>query len=240
MSGPVIGLTTDRNLNSRQMVLVDAAEAYIQAVLRAGGIPVMLPVGLQTGDLPALAGRLDGVVFIGGGDVNPERFDGAPNPRISAIDDQRDEMEFELLRLMIASGKPFLGICRGIQVINVALGGSLYTDIGSQMRKARRHDWYPNIPRDHIAHMVEVEKDSLLGSVTGAGKLEVNSLHHQGIDRLAPGLKAIGHSSDGLIESVELSGHPFGLGVQWHPEWLGGYTAHRAIFQALVQAATEH
>jgi putative glutamine amidotransferase len=237
MPVPVIGLTTDRNLNPRQMVLVNTAEAYVQAVIRAGGIPVLLPIGVQTADLAGIAARLDGVIFIGGGDVNPNRFDGPPNPRISAVDDQRDELEIELLHLLVAVGKPFLGICRGLQMINVALGGTLYTDISSQMKDAKRHDWYPNIPRNHIAHQVTVEKGSLLAEITGAGDLDVNSLHHQGIDSLAPGLKTSGYSPDGLVEAIQLKGHPFGLGVQWHPEWLSGYPAHQAIFKALVQAA---
>jgi putative glutamine amidotransferase len=132
---------------------------------------------------------------------------------------------------------PFLGICRGCQVINVALGGTLFTDIEAQKPDALKHDWFPHHPRDHRPHALQVEPGSLLSGLLGADNPQVNSLHHQGIDLLAPALKASAHAPDSLVEALELPGHPFGLGVQWHPEWLPDDPTMRALFEGLIQSA---
>jgi putative glutamine amidotransferase len=129
------------------------------------------------------------------------------------------------------------GICRGIQVINVALGGTLYTHIHDQHPNALRHDWYPDIPRDYLAHPVQVAENSSLTKILGKSNVATNSLHHQGIHQPAPRLIPVAWAPDGIIEAVELTGHPFGLGVQWHPENLQAYPEMRALFQALVSAA---
>ena len=136
-------------------------------------------------------------------------------------------------------GKPFLGICRGIQVINVALGGSLFTDIDDQLSNPLRHDWYPNVPRNYLAHPVTFVSDSRLAQILDGDVFEVNSLHHQGLERLAPGLRAVACAPDQLVEAVEIPGHPFGFGVQWHPEWLQEHQPQRQLFQALTQAARD-
>jgi putative glutamine amidotransferase len=122
-------------------------------------------------------------------------------------------------------------------VANVARGGSLYTHITDQLAGALRHDWYPDIPRDTIAHEVRIAEDSRIGAIFGTPLLRVNSLHHQGIKDLAPGLRAVGHAPDGLIEAVELPGHPFGFAVQWHPEWLTTQSEMRSLFRTFVEAA---
>ncbi len=236
MTAPLIGITTTRMLSSTNLSMIAMTEAYIQAVLRAGGSPVLLPVGLSRADLPRLRESLDGILLSGGGDIQPERFNGEPHPRISEVDPQRDELEIELVRLAAESGWPFLGICRGIQVINVALGGSLYTDISAQLPGTVRHDCYPNMPRDLIAHKVSVQPGSRLDTILAGSELGVNSLHHQGIERVAGGLDVFANSPDGLVEAVWLQGHLFGLGVQWHPEWLPGSTANQAIFKAFVES----
>ena len=140
------------------------------------------------------------------------------------------------VRAAAEDGKPFLGICRGFQVANVALGGTLYTHIPDQHPNALRHDWYPDIPRDTIAHEVRIEEDSRIGQIFGAPLLRVNSLHHQGIKDLAPVLNAVGYAPDGLIEAVELPDHPFGCAVQWHPEWLTTQHEMRNLFRKFVEA----
>ncbi len=236
MTIPLIGITTTRILSSTNLPMVAMTEAYIQAVLRAGGSPVLLPIGLSRADLPRLRESLDGILLSGGGDIEPERFNGKPHPRISEVDQQRDELEIELVRMAAETSWPFLGICRGIQVINVALGGSLYTDIGAHLSGALRHDCYPNMPRDLIAHKVSIVSGSRLENILSGSELGVNSLHHQGIERVAGALDVLANSPDGLVEAVWLHGHPFGLGVQWHPEWLPGSTANQAIFEAFVEA----
>lgn len=238
MPAPLIGVTSNFSpSNDGRMGTIVVGEAYIQAVLRAGGLPIVIPVGLSDDELSSLFSRLDGVLLTGGGDIDPKQFQGVAHPRVYGIDARRDRIEVALVKLAADSGKPFLGICRGIQVINVALGGTLYTDVADQMAGATRHDFYPDIPRDYLAHYVSIAPGSRLAGCLGGEKFEVNSLHHQGIERLADSLVAVAHAADALIEGVELPGHPFGLGVQWHPECLQDYEPQRQLFQALVKAA---
>ncbi len=238
MSAPLIGITANYTPpNDGNFGTISVGDSYIQAVIRAGGLPVILPVRLSPEALQALFARLDGLLFTGGSDIDPQRFNGQSHPRVYGIDEHRDELEIRLVRMAAQNGKPFLGICRGIQVINVALGGSLYTDISSQLANSLRHDWYPNIPRDYLSHPVSVAPESCLAWALGGESFEVNSLHHQGLERLAPSLQAVAYAPDHLIEGVELPGHPFGLGVQWHPEWLQEHAPQRRLFEELVRAA---
>ncbi len=238
MASPIIGVTSNyAPPKEGKFGTVSVGESYLQAVQRAGGIPLILPVGLSPDDLRVLFARLDGILLTGGGDIDPRRFDGQPHPRVYDIDERRDDLEIRLVQMAADSGKPFLGICRGIQVINVALGGSLFTHISDQHSGSLRHDWYPDVPRDYLAHPVTVAPGSRLAQVLGGEAFEVNSLHHQGLERLAGGLRAVAYSPDRLIEGVEVPGHPFGLGVQWHPEWLQDHAPQRQIFRALMEAA---
>jgi putative glutamine amidotransferase len=238
VNAPLIGVTSNYTpAKDGKMGTNCVGEAYIQAVLRAGGLPVIIPAAVTRQDLSALFQRLDGLLLTGGGDINPNRFDGAPHPRVYDIDERRDEQEIDLVRMAAENGKPFLGICRGIQVINVALGGTLFTDISDQLPGAFKHDHYPDTPRDYLAHPVSVTPGSKLAKILGGEAFDVNSLHHQGTDRVAAQLSPVAFSTDHLVEAVELPGHPFGLGVQWHPEWLQAYEPQRQLFQALVKAA---
>lgn len=238
MPAPLIGVTSNYNPPKEgPLGTIVVGKSYIQAVLRAGGLPVVIPVGLSETELSMLFPRLDGILLTGGGDIDPNRFQGSPHPRVYDIDERRDRLEIGLVKLAAENGKPFMGICRGIQVINVALGGTLYTHIADQMAGAARHDYYPDIPRDYLAHPVTIDPGSRLASCLGGERFEVNSLHHQGIERLAASLVAVAHAANSLIEGVELPGHPFGLGVQWHPEWMQAHDPQRRLFQALVQAA---
>ena len=238
MSSPIIGLSTGRS-SQQNLQGGEAATpfSYIKAVLAAGGIPLLIPVGLSKEQREEALRRIDGLVLIGGGDFDPALFDGLPHPRVYGIDPERDDLDIGLARFAVETGKPFLGICRGIQAINVALGGTLYTDLAAHKSMALRHDWYPDIPRNYLAHSVEVDPASRLGQILGGSFFEVNSLHHQGLEKIAPGLKVTAHALDGLVEAVELPEHPFGIGVQWHPEWLQEHQPQRAIFTALVEAA---
>ena len=137
----------------------------------------------------------------------------------------------------LEKGKPFFGICRGAQVVNVALGGNLYTHIEDQHPDALKHDYYPDYPRNRLSHPVRVEEGSRLAGIVDEPVLQVNSLHHQGIKGLAPTLKPVAYAPDGIIEAVELSDHPFGLAVQWHPEWLTDQQPMRNLFKAFVDSA---
>jgi putative glutamine amidotransferase len=238
MSTPIIGVSTGRISDPNiQRDQVAAPSSYLRAVLSAGGIPLLIPPRLTRDQLGETLARLDGLVLIGGGDIDPALFNGQPHPRVYDIDPERDFLDLTLARLAAERRIPFLGICRGIQVVNVALGGTLYTDIGDQLPGALRHDWYPNIPRNHLAHPVTVEAGSRLSGILGGTAFRVNSLHHQGVDRPAPALRATAWSPDELIEAVELDDHPFGVAVQWHPEWLQEHAPQRDLFSALVSAA---
>ena len=240
MAAPIIGITSSY-IPAKDGIFgtISAGESYVQAVLRAGGLPVVLPVGFSDEGLQETFARLDGILLSGGGDIDTQRFQGLPHPRVYDVDLRRDELEIRLVQMAAEAGKPFLGICRGIQVINVALGGTLYTDIGDQLANPLRHDWYPDIPRNTLAHPVSVAASSRLAQILGGTGFEVNSLHHQGLERLAPGLQAVAYSPDSLIEGVELPDHPFGVGVQWHPEWLQEHAPQRLLFQAFIEAVVQ-
>jgi putative glutamine amidotransferase len=183
--------------------------------------------------------RLDGVLFSGGGDIDTQFFGAVNHPKVKGVDVERDRMEIYLLEKLVAQGKPFMGICRGLQLVNVGMGGSLYTDIADQVPGAAKHDYYPDWARDHLAHPVEIIPDTKLAGILGESVVEVNSLHHQGINKLAEGLLVSSYSPDGLVEAAELPSHPFGLAVQWHPEWLTAHAPMRALFRTFVDAADE-
>jgi len=234
---PLIGLTTSRFNSSAGIPMVGTTEPYVQSVLAAGGIPILIPTGLALDQVTALADVLNGIIFTGGGDISISRYNGRPHERVSEVDELRDELEINLAQLAAGSAKPFLGICRGAQVVNVALGGSLYSDIADHFGKSVRHDYYPIMRRDYLAHPVGLQPGSRLAQIMGSEQVEVNSLHHQAVQDVARGLTASGRSPDGLVEGLELEGHPFGIAVQWHPEWLQAHQPMRDLFKAFVAAA---
>ncbi len=214
----------------------ELGEAYLQAVLDAGGLPVVIPsLAAQAPDRDECE-RLDGILFSGGGDIAPERFGEASHPCIAGVDPGRDGLELQLLRQAVSDGIPFLGICRGLQLINVGLGGTLYTHLPEQLQGALHHD-NPGDRRHELVHEVTLVDGSRLGKITGEPLLRVNSHHHQGLKKLAPPLRSAGYSVDGLVEAIELPEHPFGLAVQWHPEWLTDMKSTRLLFESFVAAA---
>lgn len=233
---PVVGLTANQGKDASDLPNVNILQAYIHAIMQAGGVPVVIPSMLAENGWEALYERLDGILFSGGGDISLDRFEGEQHPRISGVDLQRDSVELNLLRAAIEDGKPFLGICRGAQVVNVGLGGTLYTHIIDQFPNALDHA-YPANMRTVLVHDVKVEEGTRLAEAVGEPILKVNSLHHQGLKDIASSLKVTAHAPDGLVEAVELPEHPFGLAVQWHPEWLTDQQPTRNLFKAFVDAA---
>jgi putative glutamine amidotransferase len=233
---PIIGITTHDSQSASGLPIVALQTNYIQAILQAGGLPVLLPSQLNQEEWMELYPRLDGLLLTGGGDIALKYFSGTDHPKIGDVDEERDTLELPLLRAAAANGKPFLGICRGCQVVNVALGGTLYTHIPDQLATDIRHDCYPDIPRTHLAHPVRIVEGSQMAEIVGEALLQVNSLHHQGLKDLAPALKAVGYAPDGLVEAVELPGHPFGVAVQWHPEWLRDQEPTWRLFRAFIAA----
>ncbi|HEY9089093.1 MAG TPA: gamma-glutamyl-gamma-aminobutyrate hydrolase family protein [Anaerolineaceae bacterium] len=239
MAAPLIGITTGIRKDDDGFERLVLGHTYVDSIVRAGGIPVMVPANMPRELFPELMERVDALLFTGGPDIDPALFGGKPHARVYGVDERRDTLELELVRMAVAEKKPFLGICRGIQVINVALGGTLYTDLEAFSPSGEKHDFHPGHPYDYKAHPVTVSEDSRLHSIVNAGAVRVNSLHHQAIETVAPSLVPVGYSHDRLVEAVELPGHPFALGVQWHPEWLPEEPQMRAIFSALVRAAQQ-
>jgi putative glutamine amidotransferase len=235
MSRPLIGITARHVQTVSGFIAVQILQAYVSAIVEAGGAPILIPPDLPENGWRTLLDRLDGILFSGGADIGLEHFDGEPHPTVE-VEAVRDTIELPLLRAAVERGKPFLGICRGLQVINVALGGTLYTHILDQLPNALQHDWHDQ-PRETLAHPVRVEEGTRLAEILGAPLLQVNSLHHQGIKDLAPGLKPTAYSSDGLIEGIELTDRKFALAVQWHPEWMTEHEEMRGLFRAFVEAA---
>jgi putative glutamine amidotransferase len=212
---------------------------YVQSTLAGGGAPVQIPLGLDEGSLRVIFERLDGLILSGGGDVDPalygEQLDGS-----RGVDRQRDDMEMALARWALKEGKPLLAICRGIQVLNVALGGTLYQDLAAHKPDSIRHNYFDSagFERDYLAHKVNFAPGSRLARLLGASSLPVNSLHHQGLKSLAAELTPVGHAPDGLVEAVEIADHPFAIGVQWHPEALAPQDpVMRRLFEGLADAA---
>jgi putative glutamine amidotransferase len=235
MSKPLIGLTTTRMPNPSRHPAFGINEPYAKAVSIAGGLPVLIPLNLSNDDLDALLLRLDGILFTGGYDVDPQEYGGQLHPKVESIDHARDEIEIHLVQAVIKSGKPFLGICRGLQVINVAMGGDLYEHLPEQLPGEVTHDNHHR-PRNFLAHSVNVEANSQLTKIMLNNQVQVNSLHHQGVRRLAHVFQPTAYAPDGLIEAFELAGGSFGLAVQWHPEELQEHETMRRLFQVFVHS----
>lgn len=233
---PLIGVTTSITVEHYpERAYVNSA--YLSAVQQAGGIPILLPPPLERPAREALRDRLDAVLLTGGGDLDPARFGEAPHPSTYEVSATRDGLELSLVEYALDRGRPLLAICRGIQVLNVALGGTLYQDIPSDPGSPIRHS--QKEPREQPTHAVKVRGEGTrLGGILGGLELEVNSLHHQAVKRLGRGLTAVAWAPDGIVEGVEGTGSGFVVGVQWHPEDLVGHDpAARRLFAALVEAA---
>lgn len=196
---------------------------YFTALTTVGALPVMMPLLVNDEDtMRGMYDRLDGIFLAGGVDVDPGAYKEDKLDVCGRTDPDRDAVELMLTKWAIEDGKPVLGVCRGMQVINVACGGSLVQDVEHGHERAIKHDYFPTqgFARDHLAHDVAVARDSRLGRIYGAESITVNSMHHQGIKKLGDGLEATIHAPDGLIEGIEGTGDNFLIGVQWHPEML--------------------
>lgn len=233
---PIIGITTNQSTNVHGQPTVMLMQTYINAVIQAGGVPVLIPSLISEDGWDAAYSRLDGILFSGGGDISLDYFRGDPHPRIDAVDLERDAVELKMVQAAASDGKPFLGICRGCQMVNVALGGTLYTHIPDQLPNALDHD-YPGNKRTVLVHEVKIEEGTRVAEIYGEPIIRVNSLHHQGLKDIASSLRVAGHAPDGLVEAIELPDHPFGLAVQWHPEWLTDQESTRNLFRKFVEAA---
>ncbi|MGH2944804.1 MAG: gamma-glutamyl-gamma-aminobutyrate hydrolase family protein [Solirubrobacteraceae bacterium] len=235
---PLIGVTTSELRASAAATLRRHGEpphaemalgmTYLRAIEAAGGMPVVLP---PLGDAEAFLERLDAVCLSGGPDLDPAAYGAADrHAELGPTEPALDEFELALARAADRRGTPILGVCRGAQALNVARGGTL-------------HQHLPGHRQDAAAaattHSVRVTAGSRLARIVGAGSLAVNSFHHQAVEVLGRGLRAVAHADDGAVEAIEAPGHPFLLGVQWHVEGLVAEPRHRALFEALVAAALD-
>jgi putative glutamine amidotransferase len=237
MLAPLIGITTSVTVGTiPERAYINGA--YVAAVQAAGGIPLLVTPHFTPEVQAALWQRLDGLVLTGGGDVEPARFGQARHPAVDDVSPARDELELGLTHRAVADGMPLFAICRGMQVLNVALGGTLLQDIASERPGSLAHS--QKAPRYEATHAVKVlGEGTRLGRVLGTLEIQVNSMHHQAIERLGEGLREVAWAPDGVIEAVEMPGDErFVLGVQWHPEELAGHDpAARNLFAAIVDAA---
>lgn len=236
---PIVGITCGRiePAHSHHPSRVGQNQTYVDALVRAGAAPLLLPNLEDQALLRILYEKLDGLLLSGGGDIEPARYGEAVHEKCGRIDLERDEAELTLTRWAVEDGKPLLAICRGIQILNVALGGSLYQDIEAQVADPLEHTWYPEHPRNHRSHTVSIAPETRLAQVFDLEPLPVNSLHHQALKDLAPPLTVSACASDRVVEAVELRSHPFVLGVQWHPEDLAPDDARQqGLFDSFVQA----
>ena len=229
-AAPFIGITTyGRGPNNRYILPAE----YVDAVRRAGGIPLLLPPGEERMD--AVLPLLKAVVFSGGGDLDPELYGGAHHETIYMVEPERDRSEIDLARRVFDLEVPTLAICRGSQIVNVARGGTLIEHLPDAVGETVNHR-VP--PREPTPHPIRVEPASRLAGVLGATDFSCMSWHHQAIRQVAPGFEVVAHAPDGTIEGLEMPSHPWLVAVQWHPELTAAEDPiQQRLFDALVEAA---
>lgn len=200
----------------------------------------MIPLQMSEATLRGIFERLDGLFLPGGEDIDPSQYGAERHPQLGATDQERDRTELLMTQWALEAGMPVLGVCRGVQVINVVCGGTLYQDLHSQRPDLEKHDYFPpTFERYRVTHQVAVEADSRLAQALGAVH-EVNSMHHQGIDQLGGGLRVVARADDGLPEALEMPLLPFVVGVQWHPEELAKTDQHSStLFYDFIAAAVD-
>lgn len=231
---PIIGLTMTKKNGKLAL-----NEPYVNSVIDAGGLPICIPFGVER-DAEQIVESIDGLLLTGGVDLHPNYYGEDPHPKLGEVILARDKVELELLHVALKKKLPIFAICRGIQMLNVALGGTLFQDIDSQIEgEVLIHN--QSGERDEASHEVEIEKDSQLFQLMGKTKISVNSFHHQSLKDVPDSLAIVAKSSDGIIEAVELKDYPFCIAVQWHPEEMAvtGETSSKSLFQAFIQTASE-
>lgn len=239
---PIIGITTyEKRVGfDPDIDMIGIAADYKNAIIRAGGIPILLPLGLPPAAIRTVMHSIDGLLLPGGGDIEPTLYNGhVRHPRLRGIDSRRDELELIAVREAIDLDIPILAICRGHQLLNVALGGALWQDVATQMPESIDHDFYrEGVARNYRPHSVSIRPNSKLATLLQTTYTQVNSIHHQGVKTAGNGLTATATAPDGLIEATELPGKRFVVSVQWHPENLIDVDPQMLrLFDGLIQAA---
>lgn len=234
MPPPLIALTASSRTPARGEAKVGVNDAYVRALQSVGLIPLIIPPSLGPDDARALVARVDGVLLSGGEDVDPVQYGAARHPLTQPAHPGRDATEVAIALAAREAGRPTLAICRGLQLLNVAFGGTLVQDLGTERPGGLAHP--RDDARDERVHALSIAPDTRLATIVGAREITVNSLHHQAIDRVALSLRDTAHAPDGVIEAVESTDDWWAVAVQWHPEELmhDAQPWDRAIFAAFA------
>ena len=239
---PLIGITTragTRSAHNHERPIDYSNSSYIRAVEDAGGMPILIPILQDVSGLRTLLPRLDGLLLPGGLDIDPRNYQQQPHRLTGSTNPSLDTLELALAHWALQEKLPTLGICRGMQLLNVALGGDLYQDLGEQYPDSLAHaSW--DLPRNQFAHSIQIEAGSRMEKIFGQTVIESNSLHHQGIRKPGNGVIISGRSEDGVAELMEVTDHPFMLAAQCHPEELyESDPVWAKLFKAFVTACTQ-
>ena len=213
---PIIGVSATESSPA------STPSTYVNAVKRAGGVPVVIPITTDSTQIAAILSVVDAVVMTGGADIDPLKYMGEePIRALGEITPTRDEFDMMLIKMAVKRGLPLFGICRGEQLLNVAFGGTLYQDIPSQAGAYIKHN--QDAPGSYGTHSIDIEKNSLIYKLLGSEKAVVNSFHHQAVKETAKGFRVTARAEDGVIEAIEKESGTFMLGVQWHPEMMAKF-----------------
>lgn len=247
MKPPLVGITTVRVDIGGGRVRDGLTQDYATAIAVAGAIPILIPLSiLETSPdgslLRSLFSTLDGIVLPGGGDVLPSRYGAAMDETIRGVSEIRDAVEIELSQMAYEHNVPMLGICRGHQVMNVAMGGTLHKDVVRMQNNTSRirHDADHETQRGLLMHTVDIEPGTWLEQLVGKTHLSVNSLHHQAVDRPADCMVISAWSEDGVVEGIEAPDHRFFVGVQWHPEAIANMPEMQSLFKQFVSVCNRY
>jgi putative glutamine amidotransferase len=229
-SAPLIGITTyHRNENNAFTLPAE----YVDSVRRAGGIPILIPPGEKL--LDELLPHLDGLILSGGGDVDPALYGGQPHSTVYNVSPERDNSEAAIVSKVVGSELPVLCICRGLQILNVALGGTLIEHLPDVVGEEVPHRAPPRSP---VMHPVQIQPDSKLAEIMQGDRVETASWHHQALDEVAPSLRVVATAPDGILEALEMPGHPWLVAVQWHPELTAAADpTQQRLFDTLIEVA---
>lgn len=234
---PKIGISWCEDINAENHS--EDLQAYIDAVIQAGGKPILLPLIKDQDQAKKTLATIDGLVMTGGEDVDPSYYHEVPDKNLEAVNSKRDQSDYVLLNAALEEEMPVLAICRGCQVLNILCGGTLYQDIPTQYHTNILHRSLDQV--DFVYHDIDISKGSQLADIMGVETLKVNSWHHQSIKDLGKGLKVVATAKDGIVEAVEKEDAAFVMGLQFHPEWhiKNGDTKFLPIFEKLVEYASK-
>jgi putative glutamine amidotransferase len=242
---PVVGITAGEIHNQAEpwtSLAQGQTHTYIDAVIQAGAVPLIIPIVDNDAVRRELYDLLDGLFLAGGNDLNPQLYHQHPYPQTTDYSDVRDHTEIQLAQWALTQGKPILGICRGMQLVNVMQGGTLYQHLPTDIPNGIDHNSSTKKQDlEDVEHTLRIESGSRLATILGTDTIGANAHHHQAIQKLGADMKAVAWAADGVIEAIELAGHPYMIGVQAHPESLApnAEPRWRALFESFVAASKD-